>query len=223
MKRPLSKPAPAHQGGKRRAPFTIGSTNILPEQRRQEYAIANIPRSGLAESDEARYRLNSAHPARKEKIKHELWEMVWLFLYLAFFFCALVAYDTLLLNQYQVQYWNFGFALLNAALITKVIMIGEYAKLGSRHESKALIISILWKSLIFGLLVFAFHIVEELVKRLIHGANLETASRHLRFDQVGGRAIVVFCTFVPLFAFREFRRVMGEEEFRTMLFGSGKK
>jgi hypothetical protein len=167
--------------------------------------------------------LNSENPGRKEKIKHELLEMLWLFLYLAFFFCALVAYDTLLLNQYAVEYWNFGFALLNAAVITKVIMIGEYAKLGTRHESKALFISALWKALVFGLLVFGFHIVEEIVKRLIHGAGIENASRHLRFDQFAGRALVVFCTFVPLFLFREFRRVMGEEEFRHLVFGPGKK
>jgi hypothetical protein len=172
---------------------------------------------------EARCRLNSENPGRKEKIKHELLEMLWLFLYLAFFFCALVAYETLLLNQYEVQYWNFGFALLNAAVITKVIMIGEYANLGTRHESKALFISAAWKSFVFGLLVFAFHVVEEIVKRLIHGANVESASRHIRFDQFAGRALVVFCTFIPLFVFREFRRVMGEEEFRNLVFRPGKK
>jgi len=167
--------------------------------------------------------MNSPHPDRKQKIKHELWEMLWLFLYLAFFFCALVAYDTLLLNQYEVEYWNFGFALLNAAVITKVIMIGEYAKLGARHESKALFISVMWKSLVFGLLVFAFHLVEELIKRLIHGANIEAASRHLRFDQFAGRSIVVICTFIPLFAIREFRRVMGEEEFNKLVFQAGRR
>ena len=45
-------------------------------------------------------------------------------LYLAFSFCALLAYDLFLLKQYDVAYWNFGFALLNALVITKVIMIG---------------------------------------------------------------------------------------------------
>ena len=149
--------------------------------------------------------------------------MLWLFLYLAFFFCALVAYDTLLLKQYQVEYWNFGFAVLNAAVITKVIIIGEYAKLGTRHESKALFISAVWKALVFGLLVFAFHVVEEIVKRLIHGADIENASHHLRFEQFAARAIVVFCTFIPLFVFRELRRVMGEEAFQNLLFRRAKK
>jgi len=163
--------------------------------------------------------MSSAHSDRKQKIKHELWEMLWLFLYLAFFFCALVAYDLFLLKQYEVAYWNFGFALLNAAVITKVIMIGEYAKLGKRHEDKSLLISTLWKAFVFGLLVFAFHIVEEVVKRMIHGSDLERASRELRVDQFATRTIVVFSTFIPLFAFREFRRVMGEEPFHALILG----
>jgi hypothetical protein len=155
---------------------------------------------------------------RRQRVKHELWEMTWLFLYLAFFFCALVAYDMFLLNQYEVEYWNFGFALINALVITKVIMIGEYAKLGKRHENKSVFVSAMWKAFVFGLLVFAFHIVEEIVKRLIHGAEIAKASSHLRLDQLAGRSIVVFCTFVPLFAFREFRRVMGDDEFTKLMF-----
>ena len=165
--------------------------------------------------------MGSAHPDRKQKIKHELREMLELFLYLAFFFCALAIYDMLLLKQHSIEYWTIAFALINAAVITKVIMIGEYAKLGKRYEYKALLISALWKSFVFGLLVFAFHVVEEVIKRLIHGADLDKASRDLRFEQFAGRAIVVFCVFIPLFAWREFRRAMGEEEFRRLVYGMG--
>jgi hypothetical protein len=148
--------------------------------------------------------------------------MLGLTLYLAFFFCAIETYRMFLLNQYNVSYWNFGFALINALVVTKVIMIGEYTKLGRRFEEKSLILSAVWKAFVFGLLVFVFHIVEEAIKRLIHGGDLERVSREIRFDQLGARSIVVFCTFIPLFAFRELRRVMGEEEFRTLIFGSSK-
>lgn len=164
--------------------------------------------------------MNSAHPDRKKKIMHELREMLVLFLYLAFFFCALTTYNMLLLNEYHVKYWSFAFALINALVITKVIMIGELAKLGRKHEDKSLLISSIWKAFVFGLLVFAFHIVEEVIKRLVHGADLARASRQLRLDELGARSIVVFCTFIPLFAFREFRRVMGDEEFQSLVFGS---
>src|ERR1700746_1021850 len=128
--------------------------------------------------------MNSAHPQRQEKIKHELREMLELFLYLAFFFCALAVYDMLLLKQYSVEYWTIAFALINAAVITKVIMIGEYAKLGKRYEYKALLLSAVWKAFVFGLLVFAFHVVEEVIKRLIHGADFAKASSDIRLEQL---------------------------------------
>ena len=83
----------------------------------------------------------------------------------------------LLLRQYNVESMTITFAIINALVITKVIMIGEYAKLGKRHEDKALLISAVWKASVFGLLVFAFHVLEEVIKRLIHGADLNTASR----------------------------------------------
>ena len=77
----------------------------------------------------------SEHPDRKQKMKHELREMLELTLYLAFFFCAIETYRMFLLNQYNVSYWNFSFALINALVVTKVIMIGEYTKLGRRYEN----------------------------------------------------------------------------------------
>jgi hypothetical protein len=166
--------------------------------------------------------MSSEHPDRKEKVKHELKEMFVLASYLAFFFVALALYDTLLLKEYNVEYWAIAFALINALVITKVIMIGEYANLGKRYEYKSLLISAVWKAFVFGLLVFAFHVVEEIVKRLIHGADIAKASSNIRYDQFAARAIVVFCVFISLFAWREFRRVMGEGAFRDLVFGRGR-
>jgi len=164
--------------------------------------------------------MNSTHPDRKQKIKHELREMLELSIYLASFFCAIEAYRMFLMSEYNVSYWDLGFVLINALVVTKVIMIGEYARLGRRYENKPLLVSAVWKAFIFGLLVFAFHIVEEGIKRLIHGSELATVSREIRFDQFAARSIVVFFTFIPLFAFRELRRVMGEDEFQSLIFGS---
>ncbi len=127
-------------------------------------------------------------------------------------------YSMLLLDAFHVKYWNFAFALINALMITKVVMIGEMAKVGARYESRPLLVSALYKALLFGLLVLAFHFVEELVKRLVHGADLATASREARLDELVGRGIVVFCTFIPFFAFREIRRNLGEEKFYALLF-----
>ena len=156
----------------------------------------------------------------KQKAKHEAKELLYVFLYLAFFFCALATYSTLLLKEYEVPYWNYAFALINALVIAKVILIGQAVHLGEKYEHKPLLVSAIWKAFMFSLFALAFHFVEELVKRLIHGANMAEASRSIRVDQLMGHTLVVFCTFISLFAFMEFRRVLGEETFYSMLFRS---
>lgn len=160
-------------------------------------------------------------PTTKEKVEHELRELMIIFLYLAFFFCALVTYSMLLLDKYDIPFYNYGTALLNALIIAKVILIGEYARLGKRHENKPLVLSALYKAIYFSILVFAFHVVEELVKRLIHGEGIVGGFQHLRFDDIAARTLVIFCAFLPLFAFRELRRVIGDNKFRELFFKAG--
>ena len=157
-------------------------------------------------------------PTTKEKVEHELRELTIIFLYLAFFFCALVTYSMLLLDKYDIPFYNYGTALLNALIIAKVILIGEYARLGKRHEKKPLFLSALYKAIYFSILVFVFHVVEELVKRLIHGEGIVGGFQHLRYDDIAARTLVIFCAFLPLFAFRELRRVMGDDKFRELFF-----
>ena len=165
---------------------------------------------------------SSSERSMKQKALHELRELVVLSLYLALFFCALVTYGTLLLREYHIEYWNYAFALINALVIAKVIMIGEYAKVGKKYESRPLFLSAIWKVFLFSLLVLAFHIVEELIKHLVHGEKLSGTFNEMRIDEMLGRALVVFCAFIPLFGFREFRRILGEEKYYAMLIGSEK-
>jgi hypothetical protein len=164
---------------------------------------------------------NSRRSGLKQKATHELEEFAGIFLYLAFFFCAIATYSMVLLDKFHVSYFNYGAALINALVIAKVILIGEYAHLGKRHETKPLLLSAVYKAFLFGLLVFAFHLLEELIKRLLHGDTMTTVSHEIRIDDLLCRSLVVFCTFIPLFAFRELQRVLGEEDFRALFFRTG--
>jgi hypothetical protein len=157
----------------------------------------------------------------KQKAAHELQELFGIFLYLAFFFCAVATYSMLLLNQFHVSYFVFGTALINALVVAKVILIGEYAHLGKKHEVQPLFLSATYKAFLYSLLVFAFHIVEEMIKRRWHGENFATASHGIRVNELLARSVVIFCTFLPLFAFRELRRVLGEDNFRSLFFRAG--
>ena len=161
---------------------------------------------------------NAQKSSLKQKVAHEFEELAMISLYLAFFFCSIATYSMLLLNKFQISYFTYGAALINALVIAKVILIGEYAHLGKKQEAKPLIYSAANKAFLFSLLVFAFHIVEEAIKHLVHGQRLAEAFRDVRIDDLLSRNVIIFCTFIPLFGFREMQRVLGEEQFRTLLF-----
>jgi hypothetical protein len=155
----------------------------------------------------------------KKKAVHEASELLWLFLYLAFFFCCLAAYSMLLLKEVSaMQSLTFGFALINAAVIAKVILIGEYAHVGRKFEDYPVLVTAVIKAFLYSCLVLAFHFLEEGIKNLIHGKELGSAFHDIHIDDLAGRTLIVFCTFVPLFAFREMRRIMGDQEFNALLF-----
>ena len=159
-------------------------------------------------------------PGFKQKAKHEFMEFAMIALYLAFFFCALVTYTILLLRKYDVSSdaLNYTLAIINALVIAKIILIGELMHLGRRTETRPLYQSVLLKSVLFGMLFFLFHLLEEFVKRLIHGEPSGTVLRNIHIDEMIARSIVIFCAFVPLFGFRELRRVMGEEKLHGLFF-----
>jgi hypothetical protein len=161
-------------------------------------------------------------PSLKQRAKHEFEELAAVFSYLAFFFCALATYSMLLLDRFHVSFFSYGTALINALVISKVILIGEAMHLGKKQEGRPLLLSALNKAFLYGLLVFAFHIIEEEVKRLIHGETIVSAWHAMRFDEVICRTIVIFSTFIPLFAFMELRRVLGDDNFWTLLFRTGR-
>jgi hypothetical protein len=160
-------------------------------------------------------------PGLKQKAVHELKDFAVISFYLAFVFCALVTYTMLLLKKYEISYLNYSFALINALVIAKIILIGEWARLGKEAEVRPLYQSVLYKSVVFGVLVFAFHFVEEFVKRLIHHEPFGTVLQKIDFDDLISRSIVIFCAFVPLFAFRELGRVMGEDKLHAFFFKTG--
>ena len=164
---------------------------------------------------------NSQQTSLKQKAVHEAKEITYVFLYLAAFFCALATYSMLLLEKFEISYFTYGAALLNALIITKIILIGEAVHFGKKHEAKPLFYSCAYKAFVYGVLVFAFHIVEEVVKRLIHGKAIVGAFREVRIDDLLARSVIIFLTFIPFFAFRELGRVMGPDKLRHMFFRTG--
>jgi hypothetical protein len=162
-----------------------------------------------------------AAPGFKQKAKQDFKEFIIISAYLAFFFCALTTYTMLLLRKYDVNYLNYGFAIINALVIAKVILIGEMVHIGTGAESRPMYQSVVYKAFVFGLLVLAFHFLEEFIKRLIHHRPFGAVWNDIHFDDLIGKSLIVFCTFIPLFAFIELRRIMGEKAFYSLFVSRG--
>src|SRR5262245_6812928 len=108
------------------------------------------------------------HSTLKERALEEF-KIYWIItLYLAVFLGSFTVYRRLVLREFDVAYLNYGFALIEALIIAKIILIGKAFGLGSRFERGPLILSVLYKSILFGILVFLFGILERVVEAWIH-------------------------------------------------------
>lgn len=153
----------------------------------------------------------------KRTIVHELIEYGIDFAYLAFFLVAFTWYRRLILAEYQIPYTDYWFPVIEAAILAKVIMIGDLLRLGRRLEDRPLIFPTLFRTAAFSVWVGLFNVLEATVKALLHGKGVmggfeEIASRG-RYELLA-RCLVILVAFLPFFAFKELQRVLGE---RTLL------
>jgi hypothetical protein len=158
----------------------------------------------------------------KQKLTHEAKELLGIFLFLVVFFEAFGIYRVLLLREFQLEFVRYAAPIVSALVLAKVILIGEFAGLGKRSEQQRLIISTIYKAFVFGLLAVGFHVLEEAVRALVHHKGLAEAFEVLRTAsgryELLGQCLVLFCAFIPFFAFRETRRVLGGSRLYDLFF-----
>lgn len=155
----------------------------------------------------------------KKKAVHELVEY-WINCgYLAFFLVAFMWYRRLILAEYQIHYTDYWVPLIEAAVLAKVIMIGDLLRLGQKMENKPLIASALFRTMMFSLWVAMFNLLEQTVRGLLHGKGLaggveDIASRG--WYELFSRCVVIFAAFIPFFSFKELERVLGAARLRAL-------
>ncbi|MGN6733799.1 MAG: hypothetical protein ACTHMB_17800 [Candidatus Binatia bacterium] len=160
----------------------------------------------------------------KKKAIHELIEYWINFGYLAFFLVAFTWYRRLILAEYQVQYTNYWMPLIEAAVLAKVIMIGDLLRLGRRMENKPLIVSAVFRAVMFSVWVAIFNVLEETVRGLLHGQGITGGFEDILnrgWYELLSRCVVIFAAFIPFFSFKELERVLGQEKLRTLFWGQG--
>jgi len=160
----------------------------------------------------------------KEKAKEELRLLEWITAYLAAFFVAFLTYRRLISREFGVTAFHYGYALLEAVVIAKVILIGKALGLGKQATRRSLAFSVLRSSLAYGALVAVFTVLEHVVEGLVHGktfaASVE-AMWHQGIYEILGRVLVIFVAFIPFFAFWELGRLIGDRKLAALFFRKG--
>jgi len=162
-----------------------------------------------------------AEASFKEKAIEEF-KVFWIItLYLALFLGAFTVYRRLILKEFGVVYLHYGFALIEALIIAKVILIGRAFRLGKRFERGPLIWSTIYKSALFGVLVMLFGILEHVIEGLLHKKDLTEILNgfvDIGMYEILARMIMLILSFIPFFAFWEIGRVLGRGKLSALFF-----
>ena len=157
----------------------------------------------------------------KKKIFQEMQEYLLIFFYLTLMFAAFTQYRRLSLAAFDITYTNYGIAVIQAAILAKVVMITDMSHLGRGLEQKPLIYSTLYKTVVFSLFVGVFTLIEHVIKGLLKGKGLTGGL--VDFFAKGSHELLAGClvilvAFVPFFAFRELGRVSGKGKIWALFF-----
>lgn len=164
---------------------------------------------------------SDANPTIKERLLEEMKAFWVIALYLWIFLGIFVIYRRLIAAETSAPYLHAGFALVQAMIIAKVVLVGRMLRFTRRYDDRALIVPVLYKSALFGPLVMAFGLVEHIVEGWFHHEGVLGGLRTL--SEVGGyelaaRVLMLVVAFVPFFAFGEIGRVLGMERLAAMFF-----
>jgi hypothetical protein len=170
--------------------------------------------------------LDEHKPNLKERAVHKLKQFLAIFLYLWALFALFALHRTIIFAEHHLNYPAQGFAIVNALVMAKVMLIAEALHLGSRFQDKPLVYSILYKSFAFSIILIGFHILERLLVGMLSGRTIAQS-----FSAMGGGSLkeivlvvtIVFVVLIPFFAFREVGRVIGQGELWSLLFTRGTK
>jgi len=141
--------------------------------------------------------------------------------YLWIFLSTLTAYRELVQMEYNVGYFPYGFSLVEALVLGKLIVIGRVLNVGERFRNMPLIVPTLYKTLCFGLLVVLFSVAEHVVAGLWHHEGVQAITDRVLSRgkwEILCRLVMMVMVFAPMFATWELGRLVGEGTLFNLFF-----
>ena len=168
-------------------------------------------------------------PAKKSlgaRAVEELKKFAVIVVYLWILFALFALYKRMILRENGISAWNQGFAIVNALIFGKVVLIAQALKLGQGLKKRPLIWLIVGESALFSIVLILFHILEEVIRALIKDVPLASAISDAGGGSWLGFAVyagIFFVALVPFFAIQELGDVLGGDTLRDLLFARDRR
>lgn len=157
----------------------------------------------------------------KERLVQETKDYLMLFVYLAAFLGSFTIYKRLVLQEHHLSYYHYGYSLIEAAILAKVILLGDWLGLGRARPRGPLILAVLRQTFLCSLLVIAFSFLEKILDGLLHGHDLAWGLElitSMKKQEVLANFLVLYVTLTPLFAVRQLEKVLGPGRLVALFF-----
>ena len=157
----------------------------------------------------------------KKILAHEMFEYFFNFAFLAFFLIAFAWYRRLTLAEYHIRYLGYWVPLIEAAILAKVIMIGDALRVGRGLRSKPLIVTTIYRTVVFSIFVGMFTVLEHILDALIHHKSVSEGIEEIMskgWYELVARCVLMVAAFLPFFGFKEIGRVIGENKLYALFF-----
>jgi len=157
----------------------------------------------------------------KERGIEEMRRFLLMFVYLYVVFGLFVLNESLVLSERNLSFAPQGFALINAAVMAKVMLIAESLKVGRRFDHLPLIWPVAYKAGLFALVFMLFHAIERIALGLVAGKTLVASMPHIGGVTWEGKLTVwaiMTISLLPFFALREIGQILGEGKLWGLMF-----
>lgn len=159
----------------------------------------------------------------RQRAMHELRQFVIIFFYLWALFGLFVLNESLVDRTHGDTMVFQGFAVINALVMAKVMLLAELFDVARRFRDWPVIVTILVEAACYTVLFLAVHALERVLVGVYHGESVSTSMPSFGGGGLAGLLTVAAITFVsllPFFTFKHVARIIGPDRMKAILFRS---
>jgi hypothetical protein len=155
----------------------------------------------------------------KQRAYHEMEEFLVIAAYLWVVLIVLEVHKSVVLGEHLTDVVSFGFAIINALALGKVILIAKAFHFAEFRKDTPLIYPTLVKSAAFSVLLACFKILEDAGVGLYRGHSFTQSIADIGGGTLSGilsLTAIMFVVLIPFFAFTELGEHLGEGKLKQV-------